>query len=209
MAPPPISREDAQAHLGPINDEAWLRMVEAFDWHRGIEHLYAASPVAANLLKRHAKAARELEKAQAVAMGILRDLDLTRSIIAEASRHPDKDFELDLRAHLGTAAVELSRARMVLKIGQPSVSKGASDAERKRRLVRRLHRICGELGLPVKLTTGFENDRPDGGISEANLSPFERFISAAGVHIGDTPHATAKWIRDACQPENKPRADAG
>jgi hypothetical protein len=66
-------------------------------------------------------------------------------------------------------------------------------ADRCGRLVRdlqmagRLRHILSAAGLPCDLSDGWGLGSSSEGAAEADLTPFERLVSEAGIHVGETP----------------------
>ncbi len=105
---------------------------------------------------------------------------------------------------LNQAFDNLAEVVRVLRDAEPRDIAVRSEAEINQEFAGQLLEICRRLGLPAKLSTGFELDDLLDDASGENrkatlddLTPFERFFDALGIHDAETPATLAAWLRDA------------
>lgn len=204
---PSLSQDEAAATFGAdIPDEPWSLICEAFARH-GQRLADLAAP-------RHNKnkndtrswysringATDALDKA-IVALGGIDDeilLYATEVYVRTTSRN-DVNFACIQR--LRNAHDELMRVDYILRVAQDAVNAEpdtfsfqiVTESESRKILAGEIFRALEPFGARLSNGWTVSNSEP----SNADLTGFERLIEGLAVHQGETPAATAKWLREA------------
>lgn len=113
--------------------------------------------------------------------------------LAEYERTGSMPPPFDLNRRLDSVAQELLGILAVIERAEPFPVEVPSEAESRRMLARDVFETLKPHG--ASLSNGWEiaNRAP----GHADLSGFERLVEALEIHQGDTPAATARWVRAA------------
>lgn len=190
IAPPPITQDRAGAILGAaIPAETWAAMERAFADHEATMALIRGTTSASAAKGQRDRAARTLGDALTGVKALHGDGAILSQITQAATVAGAADT--DLRAHLRAAALALRAAQRIvnaadaaptMRVPTEGVAKGA--------LAKRLRTVLRKAGLPSALS---DRRSLPSDAAESDLTPFERLLSEAGVHVAETPAALAKW----------------
>jgi len=197
---PSLERESAAAVFGaPIPSQSWAAISNAFARHGRNEDALTASTANKNkndpkgwTFRRDA-AVKHLERAIDALNGIDHDFiyeaDDAVSLEKTGGLH-----SLGFAQALNGAVDEMLRVVGHLADLAPIERAVLSDAESRAQLARDVFAALKDHGASV--SDGRALDSLDG-VSEADLTGFERLVSAFGIHESETPLGTAKWTREA------------
>jgi hypothetical protein len=200
VAPPPITQAEAEGILGAsIPAETWAQIEHCFSALQETQELLRQMQTEKEYRADREKAAARLESALQLVFDQLDDPATTDIKMLARRSEGAMQGTLDTRLSelLADAARALAAAQAVVRAAEPVRMKAPTDAEARATLARRLHGILADAGLPCALS-----DRrmlPDKETEEADLTPFERLLITARVHIAKTPAAMAKWVSEACR----------
>lgn len=197
---PPISREEAETEFGAaIPEAAWREICAAFlrhgrrldDWKQATR--LNKSPNDPNgWMRRKNDTDRRLEAAFNALGGINRDfLHEAETIVSLA-----KDGGMttgNCAARLTNAMDEILFVLAVMREALPIGREMPSEAGSRRILARDIFMALEPFG--ARLSNGWAVAITPPSI--ADLTGFERLAEVLQIHQGDTPAATAKWLREA------------
>ena len=87
----------------------------------------------------------------------------------------------------------MARALEILEAAEPRSYQPQSRGDAKAELARRIHAIFERENLPTELSTWHDLNES---AAEADMTPFERLISALGVHKANSAPAFSAWLRE-------------
>jgi hypothetical protein len=197
VAPPPITQAEAERILGAsIPPATWKQIEKCFSALQETQARLSGTQTVREYAADRKKADKRINDALRL---VLNQLDDPATSDFEGFARRSKGAlqgTLDTRLSevLADAARALAAAQAVVRAAEPLTMKSPTDAEARATLARSLHRILADAGLPCSLSHGWKHEP-----SEADLTPFEQMLSAAEVHIAETPRAMAKWVGEACR----------
>jgi len=104
-----------------------------------------------------------------------------------------QDTFLDWRNKLDRTRDDILALLFIVTQAEPLDVEILTDAESRKVLAKEMFEAMKPIG--AKLSTGYELGQRK--TSNADLTGFEKLIELMGIHRGDTPAATSKWLRDA------------
>lgn len=199
VMPPPVSRSEAENEFGAeIPERAWLEICEAFKRHGvRLDELKGTRDNrnpndALGWHKRRGDAERGIEAALEALARINRDF------LAEAE--DNVSFRLSEGAHIYESLQRLDKAldeitflSWIVREAEPVSREIVTEAESRRVLARDVFAALRGLGAALSNGWAVAQSEP----SNADLTGFERLAELLEIHQGETPRATAKWLRDA------------
>lgn len=201
---PPLTREEAEAYVGAIPEQAWDHICRAF--HRfgfgKLDHTASTANSDKNddnsWFKQRAATEKELTKARE----LLQRVSRRRRFLHEVRRaQPISGEGRDFVKCIDEALALLSGASATLRYTQPLKLPIKSEEELRKNLVRQLHAIFSEVGLPSKYSDGRTLEQnPE--VLLSHLTPFEQLIFALGVYTDKASASKnytsfARWLRGA------------
>lgn len=201
---PPFNRERIEEQLDvKINDCVWSRVSAAHEEYAvGLEQLEATrlnqdKNSEVGWLKRRTATLKVLETAEAG----LRSLD--PKFLSEVNALWRENNRGNKQARwiqsLEGAHDAIARVADELRQVEPLEIECLSEAELKKHYVGELWSALQETGTPRP--NGWRFEQCDGCFSD--LSPFEQMVETLGIHQGDTPQATARWVRSAIKAQSR------
>ena len=197
---PPVSREEAENEFGAtISECAWRKVCEAFDLHGG---RLADLQVTRDNHNRHDKQGWERRKSDAekgIESALSGLLKIDRSFLAEAAgnvsflRRSERPITL-VERHLDRAIKEVMFLSWIMREAEPLSHEILTEAESRKKLAR--DTFTALEGAGAGLSNGWKLGQTEDP-SFADLSGFERLVELLQIHQGETPTATAKWLREA------------
>ncbi len=197
--PPPVLRGEAEKAFGQeIPESAWQRICDAFELHG--ERLDDLEGTRDNRNpndqrgwnKRKSDAENALETALKVLDRINRDFLTEAEDNVSLSRSGGLDSYDSLR-RLNNAMDEILFLSCIVREAEPLGREIVTEAESRKALARDV--FAALKGSEATLSNGWA--LAQGEPSYADLTGFERLAELLQIHQGDTPKATAKWLRDA------------
>lgn len=196
---PPVSKADAEKEFGAaISEGAWDEICVAFRLHgRRLSELEGTRDNrnpndARGWHKRLRDAASGLDAALA-ALG-----KINRDFLTEAENNVSLKRSGGLESYgalqlLNKAMDEILFLSDLVREAEPLSREIATESESRKMLARDV--FAALEGAGAKLSNGWAVASGDPG--NADLTGFERLVELLEIHLGATPRATAKWLRDA------------
>lgn len=205
---PPVSREDAEKEFGAaISEDAWLKICVAFDLYG--ERLADLDVTRLNDNKndkfgwkrRKSDAESGIEKA----LSGLQKID--RGFLAEAAQNVSNKRCNErpithVERHLDQAIKDVMYFSWIMREVEPLERDIMTDAESRKALAGDV--FAALEGLGANLSNGWSLTQiadlksvEEQTLELADLSGFERLVELLKIHQGETPMATAKWVREA------------
>lgn len=205
---PPVSREDAEKEFGAaISNDAWLEICAAFDLYGGrladldVTRLNDNKNDKFGWKRRKSDAESGIEKA----LSGLQKID--RGFLAEAAQNVSHKRRNErpithVERHLDQAINEVMYLSWIIREVEPLEREIMTEAESRKALARDV--FVALEGLGANLSNGWSLTQiadlksvDDQTLEIADLSGFERLVELLKIHQGETPMATAKWVREA------------
>ncbi len=195
---PPTSREEAADEFGAfISEGTWREICEAFDRHG--ERLADLEVTRGNDNKndkrgwkrRKGDAEKGIEKALS---GLLK---IDRDFLAEAAGNVSSTGKAGIitgvEQHLDRAVKEIMFLSFIVRDAEPLSREILTEVDSRKALARDVFAALKSAG--ARLSNGWTLGQAEP--SSADLSGFERLVELMQIHQGETPLATAKWLREA------------
>jgi hypothetical protein len=195
---PPVSRQEAIDEFGAeISESAWREIRDAFARHG--EHLADLDVTRDNKdrteprswVKRKGDAERGIEAALS---GLLK---INRDFLAEAADNVSSTGRAGIITgavqRLDKALKEIHILALIVRDAEPLSRPIMTEAQSRQALARDVYKALK--GAGAGLSNGWKLGQ--GEPSYADLTGFERLAELMQIHQGDTPKATAKWLREA------------
>jgi hypothetical protein len=196
---PPATRQEAESAFGAeIPESAWRAICEAFELHG--ERLADLEGTRDNRNpndargwhKRRGDAERAIDSAFSALDKINRDF------LAEAENNVSLKRSGGLetygaRQRLDKALDEILFLSWLVREAEPLSREIATEAESRKALARDVFAALASAGATLSNGWAVAMGEP----SNADLTGFERLAELLEIHQGETPRATAKWLRDA------------
>lgn len=205
VARPPIDRKDAECAYGsPLPDAVWQEIVRSFDEFGEAVNVLSKGPRlnqnrndARSYPLAKKKAAKSLDAALVGLSQMQNDDGMMRTLSIASMNHPGgATCSGELRASLEAARTALLRAAAIVsRADNPPVVGGTEEDARKALAGRILGALAAE-GMDTCLT-GWNEERFENGLAEADMTPAERLVSALEVHLAETQSAFVRWLRGA------------
>ena len=198
VAPPPVTRERMAEIFGaPLPDDAWLEVETAFErFQANLVHGNAAVR-AADYKKGRRKAEQDITAAFEAAKAHVGS-ETTRSMEKAVSRGTPEGvagkLDCDISGHLAKAAEHLGLALRAIRQAEPVPMPIPTAPQAKVFLARQLRDILNRAGLPVHISDRRSLPHEP---AAADLTPFERLVSEAELHVANSRDALAKWVAEA------------
>jgi hypothetical protein len=193
----PVTRERAGEILGAeVSPATWASVAEVFRDFDGIMALADRRATARSYAKGRAAAEKSLGEALAAVFAMIGN-DLTHDMAMMARLEQDRlggELDCGLTDHLAAAAKALSLAQGVVRSAVPVELTLPTEGAARAALARNLRDVLQ--GAGISCTVSDRRSLPDDP-SEGDLTPFERFLSEAGVHKANSFDALAKWTATA------------
>lgn len=196
---PPVSRQEAESAFGAeISESAWRAICEAFELHgRRLADLEGTRDNRNPNDKRgwH-KRKGDAEKGIENALAALRKIN--RDFLVEAENNASLKRSGGLESYgalqrLDNALDEILFLSWLMRESEPLSHEILTKAGSRKALARDVFAALESAG--AKLSNGWivALEEP----SNADLTGFERLAELLEIHPGQTPSATARWLRDA------------
>ena len=200
---PPVSQKEASTEFGAeISEAAWLDICLAFRLHgRRLDELKGTrdnqNPNDKQGWKRRkGDAANGIETALAALNRVDRDFLAEAENIVSFKRSGGIE-SYDCLQRLNTALDEILFLSWIMREADPLAHEIMTEADSRKALACDVYRALE--GAGAKLSNGWALAQGDPSL--ADLTGFERLAELLEIHQGDTPKATAKWLRDALAQE--------
>ena len=196
---PPVSKDEAEREFGAkISESAWHAICEAFRRH-GIrlddlkgtrDNQNRNDPLGWH--KRRSDAESGIEAA-------LLALDrINRDFLGEAENNVSLKRSggletYDARRRLESVIDEILFLSWLVREAEPLSREIMTKAESRKALARDVFAALESAGASLSNGWALASCEP----SHADLTGFERLAELLEIHLGGTPRATAKWLRDA------------
>lgn len=203
---PPIDRQAAEKLLGAsIPESVWKDVARCFRDHGERLNSLAALPIDndnRNDGNSYNAGRKQAERKLAKALELIRGVSENRQLCRAASEiyTMKRDGLPNARAinedlHAATMAIVSAKARFKFATDPVFVSED-SPAKARRDLAIGVLGALEVAGLNTRLT-GWAEDAFDEKMSESDMTPAERLLSALAVHDAATPSAFVRWLRGA------------
>jgi hypothetical protein len=196
---PPVTRLEAEACFGaPIHESAWLEIHKAFERHgRRLGDLEGSRNNQnpndeRSWHKRKSDTQRRIDTASNALDGI------NRKFLVEAENNVSLNRSGGLESYdsvkrLNRALDEILFLSWIMREAEPIGREIPTDSESRKLLARDIFKALE--GSGAKLSNGWAiGQRPP---TRADLTGFERLTELMRIHLGNSPTATSKWLRDA------------
>jgi hypothetical protein len=199
VEPPPISRCQAESAFGAeISESAWRAICEAFELHgKRLADLEGTRDNRSPNDKRgwH-KRSGNAERAIDAALSALGKIN--RDFVAEAEDNVSLKRSGGLESYgalqrLDKALDEILFLSWLVREAEPLSREIVTEAESRKALARDVFAALESAGAKLSNGWAVALEEP----SNADLTGFERLAELLEIHLGVTPRATAKWLRDA------------
>lgn len=199
VAEPPVSKADAEQEFGAaIPESAWRAICKAFNRHGNrladLEGTRDNQNPNDKLgwRKRKSDATRGLDAALSALQKINRDF------MAEAEENLSLARSGGIESYgvlqrLDTVIDEINFLAWLVGCAEPLSREIMREAESRRELARDVFAALEEHGASLSSGWSIAQGEP----SHADLTGFERLAELLEIHQGETPSATAKWLREA------------
>lgn len=199
VLPPPVSQNDAESAFGAeIPESAWREICEAFALH-GMR-LNKLNATRDNLNPNDAQGwhRRKREAESGIEAALVGLNKINRQFLAEAEGNVSLKLSDGFQSYnclqrLGSVLDEIMFLSWVMREAEPNSHEIMTDAESRKALARDV--FAALEGAGANLSNGWALAQVDS--SNADLTGFERLAELLEIHQGETPNATAKWLRDA------------
>jgi hypothetical protein len=196
---PPVSRcEAANAFGAEISESAWRAICEAFRRHgRRLADLEGTRDNRNPNDKRGwDRRKRDAESGIEAALSALERIN--RDFLAEAESNVSLNRRGGLeiygaRQRLDRALDDILFLSWLVREAEPHSREVMTESQSRKVLAR--DAFAALEGAGARLSNGWAVAQ--GEPSNADLTGFERLVELLGIHQGETPRATAKWLRDA------------
>ena len=196
---PPVSRQEAESSFGaPIHENAWLEICKAFERHgRRLRDLKGSRNNQNPNDKRSWRRRKDdTEKKINAALTALNGIDLAFLDEAEDNVSLKRSGGLDSYdslKRLNRALGEIQFLSWITREAEPIGREIPTEAESRKMLARDIFKSLE--GSGAKLSNGWTiaMQQP----SHDDLTGFERLAELMEIHLGGTPTASAKWLREA------------
>jgi len=201
---PPVSREEAAGEFGAeISENAWREICHAFALHG--ERLADLEVTRDNQNKNDTrgwhKRKRDAESGIEAALSGL--LKINRDFLAEAANIVSSTGKAGIipavERHLDRALKEIQFLSLVVRDAEPLSREILTESESRKALARDV--FAALKGAGAMLSNGWTIGQTEP--SNADLTGFERLAEFLGIHQGETPLATAKWLREALSAQDR------
>lgn len=196
---PPVSRAEAEKTFGaPIPERAWDEIEAAFRWHhRRLNDAGTALNANRNDPNGWATKKGKATRSLAVALEALEalDQDFFDEIADLAELQSGHGANCDgWGDRLERAKGDILWLSQILHGVTPLERRVPSEAESRAQLARDVFAALTDCG--ATLSNGWKISLEDNP-SAADLTGFERLAGLLEIHIGNSPAATSKWLREA------------
>lgn len=198
VAQPPVSRQEAVIEFGAeISESAWSAICNAFELHgeRLADLEVTRDNQNPNDVRGWHKRKRDAERGLEAALSGL--FKINRDFLAEAADYVSSTGKAGIipaiERHLDRALKEIQFLSLVVRDAEPLSREIMTEAESRKALARDV--FVALEGAGAKLSNGWAVARSEP--SNADLTGFERLAELLQIHQGETPRATAKWLREA------------
>lgn len=196
---PPVSRAEAEKTFGaPIPERAWDEIEAAFRWHhRRLNDAGTALNANRNDPNGWATKKGKATRSLAVALEALEalDQDFFDEIAGLAELQSGHGANCDgWGDRLERAKGDILWLSQILHGVTPLERRVPSEAESRAQLARDVFAALTDCG--ATLSNGWKISLEDNP-SAADLTGFERLAGLLEIHIGNSPAATSKWLREA------------
>jgi hypothetical protein len=196
---PPVSRHEAEREFGAeISESVWIEICEAFKLHgmRIADLEGTRDNQNPNDTRGWQKRKSDAERGIETALNALEKIN--RDFLDEAENNVSLKRSGGLetygaRQRLDKVLDEILFLSWLMREAEPISREIVTEAESRRALARDVFAALANAG--AKLSNGWAVSQ--GEPSNADLTGFERLAELLEIHQGDTPRATAKWLRDA------------
>ena len=196
---PPASRQEAASTFGAeISESAWRAICEAFELHgeRLADLEGSRDNRNPNDTRGWHKRRRDAESGIDTAISALGKIN--RDFLAEAESNVSLARSGGLESYdgpqrLNKAIDEIIFLKWLVREAEPLSREIMTEAESRKALARDVFAALESAG--AKLSNGWAVSQ--GEPSNADLTGFEKLAELLEIHQGETPRATAKWLRDA------------
>lgn len=196
---PPVSRQEAEEEFGAeISEGAWLAICEAFERHgKRLDDLEGTRDNR-NPNDKRGWHKRKLDAENALEAALSALGKINRDFLAEAERsvslrHRGRIKSYDGSQRLDRVHEEILFLASIVREAEPISREIMTEAASRKALA---HDVFAALeGAGARLSNGWSVAQ--GEPSNAELTGFERLVELFEIHRGETPRATAKWLRDA------------
>lgn len=199
---PPVSREEAENEFGAtISECAWREICTAFVLHG--ERL-ADLDVTRDNHNKNDKQGWERRKSDAekgIESALSGLLKIHRGFLAEAADNVSATGKVGIitgvEQRLDRAVKEIFSLSLIVRDAEPLSREIMTEVDSRKALARDV--FAALEGAGARLSNGWTMGQTEP--SFADLSGFERLAELLQIHQGETPMATAKWLREALAQE--------
>jgi hypothetical protein len=199
MTHPPISRQEAASEFGAgISESAWREISKAFQLHgeRLADLEGSRDNRNPNDEKGWHKRKGDAEKGIETAFDALNKIN--RTFLVEAENNVSLKKTGGVESYEGLQRLnkvldEILFLSWLVREAEPISREIMTEADSRKALARDVFRALEEEG--AKLSNGWALGQSEP--SHADLTGFERLAELLEIHLGETPRATSKWLRDA------------
>ncbi|WP_395005035.1 hypothetical protein [Cypionkella sp.] len=195
---PPTSREEAADEFGAaISEGAWREICNAFALHG--ERLADLEVTRGNDNKNDKRGwkRRKSDAEKGIENALSGLLKIDRDFLAEAADNVSSTGKAGIITgvlqHLDRAVKEIMFLSLIVRDAQPLRREIMTEAESRKALAR--DTFTALEGAGARLSNGWKMGQMEP--SFADLSGFERLAELLQIHQGETPMASAKWLREA------------
>jgi hypothetical protein len=195
---PPTSREEAAGQFGAaISDGAWREICNAFALHG--ERLADLEVTRDNHNKNDKQgwARRKSDAEKGIEKALSGLLKIDRDFLAEAAGNVSSTGTAGIitgvERHLDRAVKEIMFLSLIVRDAEPLSREIMTEVESRKALARDVFAALEVAG--ARLSNGWTMGQTEP--SSADLSGFEQLAELMQIHQGETPVATAKWLREA------------
>lgn len=195
---PPVSREEAEEEFGAtISECAWREICNAFDLHGGRLADLEVTRDNDNKNDKRGWKRRKSDAEKGIEAALSGLLKINRDFLAEAADAVSSTGKggiiTGVEQHLDRAVKEIMFLSLIVRDAEPLSREIMTEAESRKALARGVFTALE--GAGARLSNGWKVGQTEP--SFADLSGFERLAELMQIHQGDTPKATAKWLREA------------
>lgn len=194
-----ITKESAEKEFGAaIPDAAWKEISAAWERHYRNKADLEGTRLNNNRNDPNGWARRKKDTERRLRVALVELDGLNQDFLSQAVDNLEiqgryQEEFLDWRRRLDRARDDILMLHFVTASAEPLGIEVLTDSESRKRLAGQIFAALKPHGATV--SNGFALGQTEA--SHADLTGFERLIELMGVHQGDTPSATSKWVREA------------
>lgn len=204
---PPVSHTEAASEFGAeISESAWREICKAFELHGGRLADLEVTRDNQNKNDKRGWRRRKSDAENGIESALSRLLKIDRDFLAEAagivSAKHNGGLSYSCEQRLNRAIEEVMFLSWIMREAEPLSREIMTEVESRKALARDVFVALKSAGAMLSngwaLTQTAETLADDERtLEKADLSGFERLAELLKIHQGETPIATAKWLREA------------